>query len=67
MSSHVAGSKKLTGDPSDPWLIASAPKLNWAWASSQDSVEVPGALGALSFSWASRHSWGGPGDGVREV
>jgi len=32
----------LTGDPSDPWLIASAPSLNWAWASSQDSVEVPG-------------------------
>jgi len=27
MSSQAAGSKKRTGDPAEPWLIASAPWL----------------------------------------
>jgi len=55
-SSQVAGFKKLTGDPSDPWLMASAARLNWACASSQESVEVHGASVDFSSCWASHHS-----------
>jgi len=60
MSSQAAGSRMRTGDPAEPWLIASAPWLYTAWASSQDGMsEGP------SSCWASRHSRGGPGEGER--
>jgi len=51
--------RKRTGDPAEPWLIASAPWLYCAWAASQGSMSV-----GPSSCWASHHSRGGPGDGV---
>jgi len=67
MSSHTAWSRNKTGDPSDPWLMASAPRLNWAWASSYDSLEVSGPSVGPSSCWASRQSWGVPVMGCEEV
>jgi len=67
MSSQVAGSRNKTGDPSDPWLMASAPRLNWAWASSHESADVLGASVGPSSCWASRHSWGVPVMGCEGV
>jgi len=56
---HVAGSKKWTGDPLDPWLMASAPRLNWTWASSHRSVHPPSGCAG------SRRSWGGSSEWLR--
>jgi len=62
ISLQAARSKKRTGDPAEPWLIASSPRLYSAWAASHVGMSV-----GFSSCWASRHSRGGSGDGVQGV